>query len=178
MAGYIDDIMMATPIAAAFAKVKDPNIKLILHERQLRSPNEPYFQQLREIGGPHLHLSLTPVAYSEIGSVYRSADIGLVFYDPSYGDNLQYIVGASGKLTHYLMFGIPVISNNLPGFKEIIEGYQAGIVINELDEIGEAISTIMNDYSYYSANALKCFKSEYDFDGQFNKIYNDSFRQS
>ncbi len=175
MAGMIEEVTMATSVARTFGKFNDENVKLIFHERQQRDPGEQYFQDLQKIGGKNFYLSLTPVPYSDVTKVYDSADIGLVFYDPSYGDNVAFIIGASGKLSHYLMHGLPVIANDLPGFRELFEKYDIGFVLNEIHDLEDAVDKIFLNYKYYSDNAYNCYLSEYNFNSQFEKFYVENY---
>ena len=79
----------------------------------------------------------------------------------SAGDVLlfPYSAGAqSGVMAHSLAFGKPVVTSDLPAFKNIVEKSGAGFFAGTDDEYVEKISTLLNDdekYKTCSENALK-----------------------
>lgn len=170
-AGVIDDSVLSAEVASAFKSFIDKEVYLIYHERVKRDRNESYLKQIQELGGKRLILSLDPVPYELIWKVYASADVGLVFYNKAFGSNYSSIIGASGKLSHYLKYGLPVIALDLPGFKDLFEEYNCGIVISHPDKLQEAYEAIRRNYDMMKKGALSCYKECYDFDNQFQNIY-------
>jgi glycosyltransferase involved in cell wall biosynthesis len=170
-AGMISDETMSFEVAKSFSLFNRDNTFLIFHERQKRSNEEEYIKKVKNVGGNKLVLSLEPVSYESIYKIYASADIGLVFYNASYGENFSNIVGASGKLTHYLQYGMPVICFDLPGFRELIETYHCGVVIKDLSEMEDAVNFIEKNYQSMKDGARQCYLECYNFDNQFDKIY-------
>ncbi len=170
-AGAISEAMLSTDIAKSFAGFADKSIYLIFHEREKVSPENKYIREVQKSGGKNLLLSLNPVPYEDLYKVVLSAHIGLVFYNPAYGENFSNIVGASGKLSHYLKFSLPVICLDLPGFKELIEKYQCGVVIEKLSQLEDAVGRVRQNYHSMKAGAQKCYEECYNFDHQLNGIY-------
>jgi glycosyltransferase involved in cell wall biosynthesis len=146
--------------------------KLVFHERMTRNKSEPYIKEIANSGGQNLYLSLNPVPYNEIDKVIASSTIGVVIYGSSseWGTSWVSLAKGSGKIAHYLKCGKPVVCVNIPGFKEIINEYKCGILFNDVNEIHSAISEILQNYSFYSSNALKCYKNEYEFSNYFNNF--------
>jgi glycosyltransferase involved in cell wall biosynthesis len=95
--------------------------------------------------------------------------VGIAFYNPEYGENFTLLASASGKMTHCLKYGLPVVVLDLPGFAEIIEKYQCGIVIKDLAEMNQAIETIRMNYPFYKENVMICYENEFAFDSFFKK---------
>jgi glycosyltransferase involved in cell wall biosynthesis len=53
--------------------------------------------------------------------------------------------------------GVPVILSDAVGIKELVEYYDSGIVdtFKSTEHLGNSIETILNNYNYYSTNAIK-----------------------
>lgn len=165
--GWIHDVMDSYNLSNSTLRW-DSNYHLILHERAKRSHSDPYIHRISALNSNSLHLSLNPVPYNELGTLIQSCDVGLVIYNPTnYGSSWENIAKASGKLADYLAFGKPVICSNLPDLKELMTEYKCGFCFNSLSEIPTLISKILDDYSYYSENALKCFDEEFNFSKSF-----------
>jgi glycosyltransferase involved in cell wall biosynthesis len=170
-AGMIGNAVMSLDIAKVFSKFNDNTVYLIFHDRQAINEENEYLKKIRECGGANVVLSLKPVAYDMIYKIYTSADIGLVFYNPLYGENYSNIIGASGKLSHYLKYRMPIVCLDLPGFRELVDKYKCGVVIQDLMQMEDAVTEIRSQYSSMSEGAYKCYRECYNFDYQFEKIY-------
>jgi glycosyltransferase involved in cell wall biosynthesis len=90
--------------------------------------------------------------------VFQSAAIGLVCYEPT-DDNLKYAAGSSGKLYDFMRVGVPVVANDIPGMRELVEGNSCGIVVQSAALIGQAISTLLAHYRTYSQSALAAYEN-------------------
>jgi len=101
--------------------------------------------------------------------IYESCDFGIIAYNPI-TDNLKYVMGASGKMFEFLKYGVPLISNNIPLAKEMIEDSGCGLVVNNFNEISQVLDTINNDYNTYKINCHNQF-SYYEFSNQISKLY-------
>ncbi len=93
-------------------------------------------------------------------------EIGLCFYDFSIDwiNNFNYHSAPSGKLFKYLAAGVPVVCNNIPGFRFVKE-QQCGVLVDNLEpeSIQKAIQQIRDNYSSYSNNASRVAES-FSFD--------------
>ncbi len=169
--GWMHEVMQSKNLARAASKWPK-KWKLIFHERMKRCPREPYIKDIMATGGENVLLSLNPVSYDKIDHVVASSKIGIVIYGHSeqWGSSWVSLAKGSGKIAHYLKCGKPVLCVNIPGLSQIITKYQCGILFDELSEIQSGISKILQNYSYYSRNALKCYKEEYEFSNYFNKF--------
>lgn len=164
-AGMINEITCSTALATGFAGAGD--WALVLHERYKRSPDEPYLAGLRERNPRNLYLSLDPLPYDQIERVFAGCDIGLAFYQPETPDDDNFrFISSSGKLTHYLKYGKPVLVSDLPPLRQLIDEYNCGLVVkNPADpaEMSAALDQIASRYDEFSRNALRCFAERYDF---------------
>ncbi len=170
-AGMIQDAVFSKELAHAFASINN-RYALVFHEREKRELDDPYIKLLQEINSKNLFLSLDPLPYEQIDKIYSAATIGLAFYRDS-DSNFSQISMASGKISHYLKHGHPILVNNLESLRKLVEKYQVGVVIQEPSnniEIESAIEKILNNYSFYSENARKCFEEVFDFDKKIKPI--------
>jgi len=96
----------------------------------------------------------------------KNYKIGVCFYDIRYENinKFNYYTAPSGKLFKYLAAGIPVIVNNLIGLTEVLDRFQVGAVVNDLEpeSIYKAILSINNNYEEWSANCMVAAQ-HYDF---------------
>ena len=90
--------------------------------------------------------------------ITQLADIGILYYDHS---ELNQIYCAPNKIWEYSAFGIPFISNVLPGLDFATYQYRAGIQLNFSDGalLFKSIADILENYSEYSSNSRRLFNS-------------------
>lgn len=105
---------------------------------------------------PPYHLLVTELAY-----------IGILSYFPSsknIGEVINPIYCAPNKIFEYSKFGVPMISNDLPGLSGIFEKYFCGRTITypiTSEKICAEISFISNHYEQYT-NGSKCYYESVD----------------
>lgn len=165
-AGMIDEPFYSSEIAEVFSKIQNQSVALIMHERIKRKLNEPYIQKIITKNNKNLFLSLEPVEMRELGSIYNSIDIGIACYRPI-DSNFASIGSASGKLAYLMQYGKPVIVNGLPSLIEIIKKYNCGKIIydiNNPNQWNNAINELLENYTFFSNNALKCYNELFDFE--------------
>ena len=113
--------------------------------------NATNFYCLPFIVPPH-HLEITSWAY-----------VGILSYTPiknSYSI-LNTLYCAPNKIWEYSMFGLPMISSDLPALRDMFNSYNNGICLSEVDSdsIAKAIVTIDEHYSDYKKASLEFFDS-------------------
>ena len=165
-AGWIHDGMCVDKIAHA-SKSWKPEFRLVLHEREKRSPQEDFIRHVSKLSGNRALLSLNPVTFDRIDEVISSAHVGLIAYDSKYGAGRVNIRKSSGKLSQYLKCGVPVVALKLPGYEEMFNQYKCGLVFESFDQIEDCIDTIMAEYQLFSEGAFRCFSEEFDFNKFF-----------
>jgi glycosyltransferase involved in cell wall biosynthesis len=115
-----------------------------------------------------VRVSLNMVKLSDEPAIMGSAQISLVLY--SSDESNDWLTGfSSEKLALSLQCGIPVIVSDYPSFSHIREE-QCGVLVNDLSEIPNAISRILNDYENYRTRAFATFKKYYQFEANFEKV--------
>lgn len=76
---------------------------------------------------PHIHVH-PAVAYHDVLAHTRSADVGLVSVKPTC---LSYLYCLPNKLFEYLLAGIPVLANDLPDCRALLEEFEAGRIVEK-----------------------------------------------
>lgn len=170
-AGMISKNVCSLEVSEAIGNFTfDSKIKVIFHDRIKQNDKSEYLKEVIFRGKENLILSLKPLQFKELYKIFASAHIGLAIYNGAVSDNYKYMVGASGKLYQYLKFGLPVITSNLPGFKEFVSNNNIGVVVDSPNEIPAAIEKIINNYKFYKQNVITIFNDELNVDIYLNKI--------
>ena len=111
---------------------------------------------------------LDPLPYAEVDDLVVAADIGVALYH-GWIPNVRYVGKGSGKLNRYLRAGKPVIVDRNANL-EFIEGYGAGVVVDDPSEVPAAITTINARYDEFAAGARRCFAGELAFETHWPKV--------
>ena len=100
--------------------------------------------------------------------------LGICLYEPC---NLShaYMAGTSQKLNNYLVAGIPSIVSNSPDFIAFVEKYKTSKVAEATDplSISQAVNSLLcnpEEYADYCHAVKQAFKSEFNFEKQFEPI--------
>jgi glycosyltransferase involved in cell wall biosynthesis len=108
------------------------------------------FQQLaREVGVEDRVKFAPPVPPDQVVRWAASADIGLVCI---HGKGLSYYYSVAQKLWECLMAELPVVVNDLPEMRQLVEHYQVGLVIEREmrpEAIAAAIEKLTNEEQLY-----------------------------
>jgi hypothetical protein len=67
------------------------------------------------------------------------------------------MVESTMELMDWFRKAVPVITFGYPSFRQLNEKYQFGVCIGGLGELGQAVLTILDVYSYYRKNAFAAF---------------------
>lgn len=109
----------------------------------------------------------------DLGSLFAGVSVGLAFYRPvwgcpSSGKNIKYLGLASGKISTYLRYGLPVIVNKIGLFADEAQKHHFGLVVDDVDQIRLKLDEI--DCSSYRDNAKRYFREHLDFKRHQDKI--------
>lgn len=112
-------------------------------------------QQYREILPNLIHIDYLPSP--EYLFFTQNAHIGIVTYDPLCLNNAYC---APNKVFEYAIYKLPMLGNDIPGLKYLIEPYEVGKIVDDSDvqDIRRAIEEIDKDYQRYSDNTSRLFK--------------------
>ena len=83
-------------------------------------------------------------SFDDMGTILAGVDAGLAFYKPVYttpynGKNLKYVGLSSGKISTYLRYGIPILTNNIGKYADIIKTNKLGFVLEHPDKLGSVL---------------------------------------
>jgi glycosyltransferase involved in cell wall biosynthesis len=146
-------------------------VKTVFHERIEVQGNKAYYDKVRMAGNGRVYMSLKPVPYCDLHTIFTSADIGLAIYSKSHGDNFGIIGSASGKLFQYIKYGVPVIASDLPGLRELVLDNGIGLVVGGPEDVPAAIEKVLANWESYSNNARKAFEDRLNMDIYLEKTY-------
>ena len=113
----------------------------------------------------------------DMGSILAGVSAGLAFYKPEYGTyyyghydgkNLEYLGLASGKISTYLRYGIPVIMNEVGLYAEDARQFRFGCVVERPEQIKDCLDEISHEE--YRHNARDYFLKKLDFNNYRDKI--------
>jgi len=147
------------------------NYLLILHDGLIKNlwNCDSVISRLKEIDVNHkVVFSLEDLNPDQIQSLVASADIGLVLYSDQC-ENDKLTVLSSEKLALYLQCGLPVVAFDYPGY-DLIPNNGAGVLIQQLQNIPDAIATILQYPEQYRRNAQQLFLNHYQFEHNFQAI--------
>lgn len=118
-----------------------------------------------------IFLSTEIVAAEQKSILFQSADLGLVFYSAD-DINLAYAAGSAGKLYDFMQAGVPVIANDIPGMRELVEGNGIGLVVTDASGIAATLPVVADNYQQMRAHALQSF-GNYSFEKSFTALMNE-----
>ncbi|MBR1617322.1 hypothetical protein IJ670_04150, partial [bacterium] len=168
--GMIEAPVYSLEIARVFEKID--NAVLIYHNRMKINKKKPYTKQILEANSKNLYLSNMVYDFEDIEFAYKGIDIGIACYRPM-NDDFKFIGKASGKLNYYLAYNIPVIVNRLEGLSDIVEKYNCGVVIDDVESLEEwqnAIDKITKDMEGYKIRTRECYLKEFDFEEKIKPL--------
>lgn len=135
------------------------NWTLVLHGNSTAAPPAELEGLRRADREKRVVFSLEPVGQEELHELVASADVGLALYKRA-DDNVFYLGLSSGKLAEYLRAGLPVVTSDFPGLRDLVEKYACGVSIADLSELEAAISRILTDAETISARSVEAFNRE------------------
>lgn len=134
---------------------------------------DPYYRKYiegREKDDTSL-FSMDPVPASELDNLVGSASIGIAWYDVNeLGFRARMMGLAAGKIGNYLKCGVPLIAPNLDSFAYLRES-GAGVLIDDLSQVREAVREIDSDLASYSARALACYEQFWSPERHLERIH-------
>lgn len=119
---------------------------------------------------PNIHVITQQLSQEEYTRFISAYDIALIWYT-KHDDNLYYIGLSSGKLFKHLSLGQPVIVNNMPGLAEEVRKYRLGVVIEDVNELKDAVQTITSNYDSYVKNIKRIYEKKYDYKKNTKKFF-------
>jgi len=112
---------------------------------------------------------LPPVKHSEMFESLAQYDAGLAFYE---NINLNQYYCAPNKIYDYLACGVPVISNDYPGLKKVLEDNRVGVCIHDITAASMQAALQKISTENFAGNITEEIRNRYSWQHQAN-----SYRQ-
>jgi glycosyltransferase involved in cell wall biosynthesis len=109
------------------------------------------------------------VRYEDLMKYTASASAGFLFYRNTCRNNYYC---APNKLYEYMMMGLPIITCDYPGLRQVVEGEGIGLCVNPEDPeaIAGAVNRLVSHpdaYATMKANCLRLAKTRYNWEQEF-----------
>jgi glycosyltransferase involved in cell wall biosynthesis len=172
-AGGLTDFNGITSLIESLKNMSD-NYVLVLHSK-IEVNNIKMIDLNEKLKPFNAYISSKPLPFDKINLIYSSCDIGLMLIVPdnsNWDTNYQYADWSPGKLFNYLQFGVPVITTNLYGYDEFIEGNRIGKIVKNIDQVFSKAEEIISAESQYKNNCIKLF-NDLKFEKYHQVFYNE-----
>lgn len=166
--GIIDKNRMSFDIVRQIQRFKELNVKLRLHGPVVNKTNNKIFD---ENIPPTIKITTNLVSEKEVYDIINENDIGIALYK-SDNSNDYYTIYSSQKIALYLQCGKPIIVWQTEPAKDLFNRYKCGVMINNLEELEEAVQKIQQYYDNYQKEALRAFSDIYDSDIYWDNLIN------
>lgn len=161
----------ASPQVVSAARALPHEWTCVMHSAQPRRADDSYIEQLRALAGEaRVVFSLEPLPYARIDDIFGSARIGIALYAGELGANYSTVGLASGKLSHFLKVGVPVIVSPLPGLADFVLEQRVGLVLEDPRQLGELVGRIEADHAGYRQRAARAFDEYLSFQRSFSPV--------
>ena len=104
----------------------------------------------------------------ELTELAREHHVGVAVYDKSRRSSTYYT--DPGKVKTYVDLGLPVIMTNTSAIAPFIQKYQAGVVIDEVRELPDAVEEIKNHYARYQ-RGLQVFARHFEYEAYYKQAF-------
>ena len=113
--------------------------------------------------GGKVFFSREMTSSEDIPKIVSSAYIGVAYYgNATINDRLTAF--SSEKIAHYMQCGLPVIAHRNESYELLMQQHHCGEMIDNIQQLPEAVQKIDSDYSHYRDNAFTAYEHFYSFD--------------
>ncbi len=178
--GNVSSWSMAAEIVAESIYWPD-NWSLIVHDRygKTNTKLEKLGVNLSSIPTDKVYLSnQSKLKVDDMGEVLSGISVGLAFYKPLYNTisrypssckNIEYLGLASGKISTFLRYGIPIITNEIGLYADLAKEHGFGLVCQNPSHINELLPICLDPI--LSSNAISFYKTFLDFSNYENLLW-------
>ncbi|AEF99616.1 family 2 glycosyl transferase [Methylomonas methanica] len=174
--GSISNWSMAYEIISSVTNWPDDWV-LVVHDRYGRTEIEleRLGYDVGEIFSEKIYLSnQSTILVDDMAEILAGVSAGLAFYRPDYccpytGKNLEYLGLASGKISTFLRYGIPVIMNEIGSYSDLAKEFGFGLVAEEAADIAHLLPLFID--SSWSNNANRYYKVYLDFENYKHLVW-------
>lgn len=157
---------------ACSARNWKPEYVLVFHTSHIVETDSYYINLKKEVVNcDNIFFSTNPVPNEELDELISSAKIGIATYSIEHlGYRAENMGLAAGKIGNYLKCGVPVIATRVHSLS-YLEKYNCGVLVDNTEQIEEAVKKIINDYNSYVDGAYRCYKELWHPKKYCEKIY-------
>lgn len=142
---------------------------LVVHTQYNPARPSRYIQTIQQSKLPNVVLSTGRLPPDEYEQLVASADIGLALYKPvppliHAQKNIQTIGLASGKVSFFMKYGLPVISVGQQCYAQLLTDYAFGENLSSFSKMPAALKRVRSNYAHHRAEAQRLFSEKLDFD--------------
>jgi glycosyltransferase involved in cell wall biosynthesis len=165
MAGSLD-AFCSRDLLVSMADLLPKNFQLVIHARATSGARRGLFlDQLAR--HPRISVSRDFLPLEDLHELYASADYALVSYSPNPEgwttyQNIFNIGSASGKAAYAAMCGLPLVTSNLPTYRNVFATYHCGAAYEKLQDIPEILSALEADYAHHAKEARRYYDEQLD----------------
>lgn len=148
----------------------DNDFWFLIHSHHRLENIDPVKKKIDELISEGMQITLHDwpfYEYKEYASFLAGCDVGFATYFPNpmdifAGKNIQVIGLSSGKLSTYMMLGLPSVVTNHMTYAELMQGYEFGSIIYSAKDIRNALKRINENYDRFSSNCLRLYNEILD----------------
>lgn len=156
-------------IIESMAQAKD--WALVLHHRYNAHRIHQLYSRIAENNITNVFLSpFFTLPAEDLHRLVCSADLGIAVYLPVSGemladDNLRYVGMASGKISTYMKFGLPVLMNEIGEMSHYVRNYSLGAVEEHIERFGARMQKLeRTQLDFMGDNCLQFYQSHLSLD--------------
>ena len=149
---------------------------LVMQSRgSLKGDRRELVEQVRRAADPaRVRILSEPAPPARLRDLVDSADIGVALYEPRTSGpdglvvrNIELMGHASGKVAGYLHSGLPIVTSDLPGLRDLVTDFRCGRCAPSAFEILGALEEIMTDYDGFVGGACRAFDERLELGKHF-----------
>lgn len=165
LAGSIESFS-SRDLLGAIADVMPDDHELVVHVRDQGAPRRRVFLDRLELH-PRISVSREFLPLERLPELYASADVALVSYSPNPEgwttmQNVFNIGAASGKAAYAAMCGLPLLTSDLPTYREVFASYDCGRVFRTLGDIPGILRDLASNRARLAAEARRYYAERLD----------------
>ena len=130
---------------------------LVMHGWGMDVEQQRTFDDIKGRCPDRLFLSTELLPQEDQPKIFASADIGIVAFT-SKTINHRFAGASAGKLFDFCQAGKPVLANDLPGMRDLVERNSIGCVVEQFSGIGSTLEKVIAEQAAYKENCHRFFQ--------------------
>lgn len=160
------DAFCSRDLLRSIADVLTDDYQLVVHARSRSAARLRLFLDQLELH-PRISVSRDFLPMEQLHQLYASADFALLSYSPNPEgwttyQNVMNIGAASGKAAYAAMCGLPLVTSDLPTYRDLFRDYDCGGVYSRLSDIPELLARLESSYDHHAREAKRYYDEVLD----------------